>query len=69
MKPQPNSEFGRFTAALRKILSVPPEEMKRRLEEDKRLRAASGRKAGRHKEKANDSSAQGLESNRGEKLT
>jgi hypothetical protein len=49
MKPQPNSEFDRFTAALRKVLSVPHEEMKRRLEEDKRLRAAKGRRAGAKK--------------------
>jgi hypothetical protein len=48
MKPQQNSEFDRFTTALRKILSVPHEEMQRRLEEDKRLRTAKGRKAGRH---------------------
>jgi len=49
MAPQPNSEFDRFTTALRKVLSVPQEEIKRRLEEDKRRRMANGRRAGAKK--------------------
>jgi hypothetical protein len=44
MKAHRNSEFNRFTSALRAVLSVSHEEMKRRLEEEKRAQAGKSKR-------------------------